>query len=192
MLRKILLPTLAIAALAGCATGYTYRGGSGDYYYGTPGVDYRYHGAYGYYGSYGSYGGGYYYDRYGRLVYGYPYGGYYNQPYGAGSWWWYTPRPRPGHDQDGDHQGDDGNRDDRRRPPWRDIGGLQPRPPRTAAPGDDTSPRRQGAGFTLPQPRQASGGIAPRDQRMAPQTSTGSRMGGVIRNARVSESASEE
>ena len=31
MLRKFLLPALATALLAGCATDYTYRGGSGDY-----------------------------------------------------------------------------------------------------------------------------------------------------------------
>src|SRR5690606_475732 len=66
MLRKFLLPAAvaASALLAGCATGYTYRSGSGDYYYGQPRVEYR---DYGYYG------------------YGYPYGysGYYGY-YGYG------------------------------------------------------------------------------------------------------------
>src|SRR5690606_22351494 len=72
MIRKLILPALAALVLAGCATGYQYRGGSGDYYYGSPGVEYRYYG-YGYYGyPYGSYG-----------YYGYPYyyGGYYGRHY---------------------------------------------------------------------------------------------------------------
>jgi hypothetical protein len=102
MIRKFLLPALAIATLAGCATGYSYRGGSGDYYYGQSSVDYRYYGSYGY-----GFGRGYYLDIFGRPVYGYPYG-YYGGPYprypqGHG------PRPPhgPGHGgHDGDHDDD--------------------------------------------------------------------------------------
>ena len=57
MNRKPILIALAAAALlAGCATGYQYRGGSGDYYYGAPSVEYRIHGSYGYpYGTYPGY-----------------------------------------------------------------------------------------------------------------------------------------
>ena len=132
MLRKLLLPILATAALAGCATGYNYRGGNGDYYYGQPSVDYRYQGM----GGYGSFGLGYgfdadfYYDSFGRRIYGYP-GGLFGSPYYGGNGW-YRPRPHRGH---GDHDDDDdghgsnhGNRDhEDRPPPWRNLGGLQQR-----------------------------------------------------------------
>ena len=76
MLRKLLLPMLATAALAGCATDYQYRGGQGDYYYGQPQVEYRHSGPSGFYGDiglgYGSgfggfgygFGASYFYDRY--------------------------------------------------------------------------------------------------------------------------------
>lgn len=128
MIRKFLLPALAIATLAGCATGYSYRGGSGDYYYGQSSVDYRYYGSYGY-----GFGRGYYLDIFGRPVYGYPYG-YYGGPYprypqGHG------PRPPhgPGHgghdgDHDDDHDGPPahGPRPGHK-PPWRDIGRLHDR-----------------------------------------------------------------
>ena len=41
MLRNTLLAALATTTLAGCATGYAYRGGAGggDYYYGQPQVE---------------------------------------------------------------------------------------------------------------------------------------------------------
>src|SRR3546814_1214571 len=55
MLRHLVL-VFAVVALAGCATGYTYRDGYGDYYYGQPSVDYY---DYGYGAPYGS-------------IYGYP------------------------------------------------------------------------------------------------------------------------
>ena len=45
MIRKLLIPLAATALLAGCVTTapYGYRGGGqGDYYYGSPSVDYRY------------------------------------------------------------------------------------------------------------------------------------------------------
>lgn len=137
MLRKLLLPMLATAVLAGCATDYSYRNGNGDYYYGQPRVEYRQLGPSGFYGGYGlefgygryggsGYGPAYFYDRYGRLVYGYP-GGYYGSPYYGGNGW-YRPRPNHGHGEPNDHGGDanNPNRNDRP-PPWRDLGGLQQR-----------------------------------------------------------------
>lgn len=137
MIRKFLLPALAIATLAGCATGYSYRGGNGDYYYSQPSTQYRYYGGYGFgYGS-GGFGMGYYVDIFGRPVYGYPYGyygwGYPAHPYGHG------PRPRPPHGPGHGDGGHDGDHDDDHdgppmhgprpgnRPPWRDIGGIHER-----------------------------------------------------------------
>jgi hypothetical protein len=118
MIRKLLIPALAVAALSGCMTsGYNYRQDRGDYYYGQPGTDYRYHGSP--YGSYDGYYGSGYYSRY----YGYP--GYYRYPYGYyGRYPYGYYRPpvviRPGHgDGGGHHDRDDG------KAPWRDIGRLQ-------------------------------------------------------------------
>ena len=71
MIRKALI-LLACATLAGCAS-YGYRGGSGDYYYGSPGTVYRSYGA-----PYGSVG----YSRYGGWYGGAGYG----SPYGYGVW----------------------------------------------------------------------------------------------------------
>lgn len=106
-----LIPLAAAALLGGCVSGYTYhQGGGGDYYYGNPHVEYRYH-----YGGYGGYGGGWY--GYGAYPYGYyPYGhwgaypgywrGYYGGYYVPGCPYWYDPmycysgpyKPRhPGH-----------------------------------------------------------------------------------------------
>lgn len=80
MIRKLLLPALAAALLGGCVTGYDYRGGNGDYYYGQPSVDYYdgYYGGYGYPGWSGMMGFGYGYGGYGYggYGYGYPYYGY--------------------------------------------------------------------------------------------------------------------
>lgn len=120
MLRKLLLPLAAIGLLGGCATtgDYNYRGGAGgDYYYGRPQVEYRYHGGpYGYY----PYGGAYYrhglYGYYGHPYYAHPFYGYpyYGHPY-------YRPpvivQPRP----DGGGGTVRPDRDDRP-PPWRDLG----------------------------------------------------------------------
>lgn len=116
MIRKLLLPAAATVLLAGCATGgYNYRGGSGDYYYGTPSVDYRHYGSpYGYYGHPGYYRRGYY-----GGFYGYPYYPYY-PPY------YYRPRPNPG-----DHGGvpvPAPDRNDNDRPaPWRNLDELRRR-----------------------------------------------------------------
>ena len=201
MNRKLILPLLAgIALLAGCATGYQYRGGTGDYYYGSPSVEYRVYGGYGYgypgYYPYGGYYGGYY---------GYPYygGGYYYYP-------WY--RHGHGHGHGGhDHGGggDDGNdgdsTPDRPTPPWRDLGSLGNRgkfrelggklPPRTddmapmARPG--SQPRVPVAPRTSapPRPRVSAPSLPSRPAPM-PRTSgggdgerTGSRMSGMLRRS---------
>src|SRR3546814_17567205 len=100
MLRHLVL-VFAAVALAGCATGYTYRDGYGDYYYGQPSVDYS---DYGYGSPYGSIHG---YTRYWRgglgIGYGYAYGGSgYGYPSGhhGGGYPYYPPHrwsppPRP-------------------------------------------------------------------------------------------------
>lgn len=155
MIRKLLLPALAVAMLAGCAT-YQYRGGAGgDYYYGRPGTDYRYYG-------YGGYG-------YGGYGYGYPHwGGSIGYGYYRSSPWYYYPRyphyphhsggghhhggSNGGGDHDGDHDGGDANPaprpPDRPRPPWRDLGSIGERPhieakrPMPAAEREVSSPIR--------------------------------------------------
>ena len=175
MFRKLLVPLAATALLAGCVTTapYGYRGnGAGDYYYGAPSVEYRYHEAYPgygypYYGPYrpglsvwGSFGsGGYGYD--GRPYYGYPYyGGYYGYPYYRG----YprtTPRPRP----------DGGNRPDGG--PWRNL--------------DEVVRRRQAGGGNVPPPP-----VPPTQSMPAPRPMPrmsddgGSAMGQMIRRGRKS------
>ena len=118
MIRKLLLPLLALLALSGCVSDYYYRGGgSGDYYYSSPRSSYYYGAPYsslgygypgGWYGGVG-YGGGYgYYGGYGGYYgsrYGYPYYPYYpyypRRPH-------YRPPPGPPNDdqrppQPGDH-----------------------------------------------------------------------------------------
>ena len=126
MVRKLFLAIVATAALTGCVTdGYGYRGGSGDYYYGRPSVDYDYYDGYGYPG--GWYGG---YDYYGHgYGYGYPYygwyGGYWDYPY-----YWPPYHPRPPRPED-----DDGPRTGGNLPPSRVDGGPQGAggPPRAIA-----------------------------------------------------------
>lgn len=132
MIRKFLLPALALAMLGGCVTsGYQYRGGNGDYYYGQPQVEYRDYGypyggfGYGYPGGWtGSFGWGYGHGD----PYGY-YGGYYDP------WRYYTPYRRPYHHHQDDHDDanagvppvDQGEDNDHRPPPWRDF--VRVRPP---------------------------------------------------------------
>lgn len=97
MIRKLFLPALAAALLAGCIShGYDYQGGGRDYYYGQPSAEYSYYGSgsgYGYGGPYGSIGYGYPGGWQGGVGYGSPYGysrysrygyprGYYGSPYG--------------------------------------------------------------------------------------------------------------
>jgi len=100
MIRKMSIAILAAAALAGCATGYGYRGGSGDYYYGRGGGYDSYD--YGSYYGYGGYGHGYGapYRYYGG-GYGYPYS-YYDYPY-YGYPYYYTRPPRHDDDDRPDH-----------------------------------------------------------------------------------------
>ena len=140
MIRKLLLPAIAIALLGGCVTaGYGYRHDRGDYYYGQPSVDYRYYGS--------PYGSPYY--RYGYPGYrgypGYPYGygGYYGYPYQLSPGYPYYPypyRPRPPvvvvprPDDDPPPPRIDDR--DGRRPPWRDLDNLRRR-------GDADPPRNQ-------------------------------------------------
>lgn len=188
MIRKLLLPALATALLAGCMTsGYQYRGGSGDYYYGQPSTQYRYYGA-----PYGSYGYGYPGGWSGSFGYGYGYPyGYYGYG-GYGGYPYYPPYPyrppvvivRPGgggHDHGnnngGNDPGDSGGNDtppvqpvDRPRPPWRDLDSLrdgqsrrdptihQPPPRRASTPMQ--TPQRLPASTPMraPQPLPASGG----------------------------------
>lgn len=112
MIRKLLLPTLAVVLLGGCMTsGYGYRNDRGDYYYGQPGTEYRHYGApYGYgsyYGGYPYYSGSMYYgSRYYGPGYPYYHGGYYRPPL--------VIRPRPDHDRPP-------QRDNDSRAPWRDL-----------------------------------------------------------------------
>jgi len=180
MNRKLILPALAaLALLAGCATGYQYRGGSGDYYYGSPSVEYRVYGTYGYPGYYGY---GYPYGGYGYGSYGYPYyygGGYYYP--------WYRHRHGGHH---GGHDNDDGNdggsQPSRPTPPWRDLDSIGNR-------GDF----RERSSTPMPRPRSiaprsvAPGGIAPsqparpvslpRSVGGSDDGDSGSRMSGMLR-----------
>ncbi len=193
MLRKYLLPVFAIVLLGGCMTGgYSYRQDRGDYYYGQPGVDYRYYDQYGsggfydpryrypgYYGSryYGGYrgGGGYGYD--------YGYGGF---PYG-----YYRPPVivvRPGHGHGNDHHdrplrpdGDRGND----RAPWRDYERLQRERIQHSTPppaGNSTSLRAPVPAQVRPATR-ASRPIAPPAPR---NNNRGSRMDEAMQRARSS------
>src|SRR6476620_11289562 len=80
-LRALVLPGLAGALLAGCATGYTYRAGpEGDYYYGQPEVHYSDPYWYGW-GGWGGWGG------YGPYGWGGPYGPYWGPYWGGGGYW---------------------------------------------------------------------------------------------------------
>ena len=144
MIRKLLLPLVALLALSGCASDYYYRGGgSGDYYYGSPRSSYYYGAPYSSIG-YGSPGG-----WYGGIGYGYGYGYGYGSPYGYGyrygypyyPYYPYYPR-RPHH----------------HRPPSNPPGGEH-RPPREGdrMTGGRQPPRR----VMVPQPQQA-GAMPPR------------------------------
>ena len=193
MFRKLLLPLLATAALAGCATDYQYRGGQGDYYYGQPRVEYRHSGPTGFYGdiglSYGSgfgfggygygFGASYFYDRYGRLVYGYP-SRYYGSPnYGHGDR--YPNRPPRGHGDADNHQD--------RLPPWRDLGQLQrPKPDEDGYRGREDRQRpirrsQQESYPDTPMRTQRSPATAPAIRERGERSQPSSRMGGFIEGA---------
>ena len=129
MIRNRLLAALTVglaaALLGGCVSDYQYRGGTGDYYYGQPSVEYRDYGYGGYGAPYGGgYGGGYGYPGGGwsgsigyGSGYGSPYGyGGYGYPYGYGGSgypYWGPPvivirHQRPNHHgNDGDNDADD-------------------------------------------------------------------------------------
>lgn len=160
MIRKLILPAVAIALLGGCMTGgYSYRQDRGDYYYGQSRADYGYYGSpYGY-PSYGyGYPGysGYLGYSYGFGSFGYPYQPYpryYTYPYRP--YPYYRPPvvvvPRPGvkpprHD-----------RDDRRRPPWRDLDN------RGRHRGESTPPQSQPVPM-LQSPVPARPAVRPRDE----------------------------
>ncbi|CAN5648485.1 hypothetical protein BH23PSE2_BH23PSE2_10220 [soil metagenome] len=142
MIRKLSIAIVAAAALSGCVTsGYGYRGGAGDYYYGQSSP-----GHYGYGAPYGNVGYGYPGGLYGSISYGtryyspygYGYGHRYGHPHyyrpGYGYFGPYYPpyrrpvvvRPphpyprRPPHDEHPDHQ----ERPDRSGVPWRDLDRL--------------------------------------------------------------------
>ncbi len=143
MIRKLSIAVVAAAALSGCvSSGYGYRGGAGDYYYGE-----SLPGHYGYGAPYGNVGYGYpggvygsisYGTRYYRGPYRYGYGHGYGHPYyyrpGYGYFGPYYPpyrRPvvvhprhphprRPPHEERPDHQ----ERPDRSGVPWRDLDRL--------------------------------------------------------------------
>lgn len=206
MLRKFLLPALAATTLAGCATGYSYRGGSGDYYYGQPQVEYRYYGP----SMYGGYGGYYGNGLYGGIGFGYPFGyggyyggGYWNSPYGGYPYWSRPRPPRPPHGHGGDHgghdnNGHDGDRDDGRKPPWRDFGGVLPPSRERAEMPDrnDVRPRARRAQMPssmpmMPAPQRESRSIAPSAPRMQGSLGGGSPMGRAIRNAKSSPALDE-
>lgn len=168
MIRKLLLPLAALVLLAGCATGYSYRAGNGDYYHGTPRVEYRHHYPYGYYGPYryDPYTGRYYGHpyRYRSYRYGYPYYGhpYYGHPY-------YTPRPvyrRP-------VQPRVDTTPDRPRSPWRDLDSLRDRNGGDARGIPDRAERRVDTPrpTSMPAPRTQSG-------------DDGSAIGGMLRRTR--------
>ncbi|MGO3127091.1 MAG: hypothetical protein ACTIJY_03350 [Luteimonas sp.] len=159
MIRKAFL-LVACMTLAGCAT-YGYRGGSGDYYYGSPGTTYRHYGA-----PYGSLGYGRGYGWYGGAGYGVPYGRYdaWNRyPYGYGGGYYRPPpvivRPvypgRPGGHRPPARPPHGHSRPDR--PGWGDG-----RPGRPDRPGIGRPDRPDRPGVTRPdRPRPGADGRPP-------------------------------
>lgn len=173
MFRKLLIPLAAAATLAGCVTTapYGYRTeGRGDYYYGRPSVDYRYHGASPYYGYpyYGyPYRGGF------SMYYGYPYSRYphYSYPYYGYPYYRPVPRPQPGggHGHDGGHRPDGGA--------WRNLDEIRRR--RTERP-------------TMLQPAPSRPQPAMQQRPRSRADDGGSRTGQMIRRAREVGPASGE
>jgi hypothetical protein len=115
MISKLLIPSLAAVLstglLGGCVSGYQYRDGAGDYYYGQPQIEYSDYG----YGGYGGYGGGPYGygGGWGGQI-GYGYGGYGSQygysGYGGYGYPYYPGGPViivRGGDRDNDGDADD-------------------------------------------------------------------------------------
>lgn len=178
MIRKLILPAIAVLLLAGCATGYTYRNAPGDYYYGQPGTVYR-----DYYG-YPSY-----YDRYSpyswRGYFGY---GYYGYPYGYGRFpghyhGGYPHSPRPGNNDGGNQT------PDRPTPPWRDldrVGELRGRPDVPRAGELRTRPVQQPA---VPQVQRPATRVIQRPVSRPRAQAGGSRMSEMIRRAQPNRDA---
>lgn len=153
MIRKLLLPLVAVALLGGCVTSYSYRSGSGDYYYGAPSVEYRYSPSYYYGGPYG-YGYGYPYGYYGRSVYDYRYHSpyryrlYYTDPYRNHYYGYPYRQPNHAHRRPGSRPTVDPTPDGTRSP-WRDFDRLRRRdtgggsdatqPPTIGLPGGDAN-----------------------------------------------------
>ena len=177
-MRTLLLSLAATALLAGCVTTspYGYRGeGRGDYYYGAPSVEYRYHGGAGYYGGpyYGPYRPGWsIYGGYGG--YGYPYYGY---PYYGGSPYYrpiyrpiYRPGPSSGYQPRPEHRPDGG--------PWRNIDEVRRRRVGDATPG--------APGVVPPTPSMPSAAPRPRMDR------GGSAIGEIIRRSREARPGSSD
>lgn len=165
MVRKLLLPALAILLLGGCvSTGYGYRSAPrGDYYYGHPTTDYRYHGDF----RYSSGGYGYWPHRgYSNWYSPYRYPGYYYGYPGYRPPIVVHPRPDNGHDRPNQ---------DRDRAPWRDLDRIrQDRTPTVERRPLSTAPRPavQRPASPAPRPPVNRGG-----------NDRGSRMGQAIRKA---------
>jgi hypothetical protein len=176
MIRKLLIPALAATLLAGCITDYGYRGygGSGDYYYGRPSVEYRYYGGYGggYGGYYGGWGGYYPYAYPYRYGYGYPYRYAYPYRHGYGPYgypgyrapYYNYPRYRGHGGGHGYGNGYYNNGNHPNRPGWSGQGprpqpGVQPGPRPGGRPGSAVRPTDPNASN---EPRQAPRNDAPR------------------------------
>lgn len=189
MIRRLLIPLAATALLAGCVTSppYGYRtDGHGDYYYGSPYVEYRYQDAWPYYG-YGSY----YYGPYrpGFSVWGGYYGGgypYYGYPYYGSPYRYTYPRYQPHNGHHGDPRGGNGYGGDPRpdnRPdggPWRNPDEIVRRRRSTEGTGGgmvQVAPRPSIPEVSRPDP----GAFGP---RMGGERSGGTAPGDVIRRAR--------
>lgn len=165
MVRKLLLPLLAIVLLGGCvSTGYGYRSAPrGDYYHGYPSTDYRVYGDVRYGASYGHWpyrgyrgwnGRGYYRPGY---YYGYP---GYRPPVVV------RPRPDNGHDRP---------RQDRDRAPWRDLDRIR----------QDRTPTVQRRPLsTAPRPAVQRPVAPTRPPASRANNNRGSRVGQAIRQAR--------
>ncbi|GAB1595075.1 hypothetical protein [Lysobacter claricitrinus] len=196
MIRKLLLPLAATALLAGCvAVPYGYRADDhGDYYYGSPSVEYRYHDAWPYYGFgypgyYGPYRSGFsFYGYYGGGYpgYGYPGYGYYGYPrYGYPYRYTYPSyHPHNGDPHNGGHPGNV-NRPDGG--PWRNPDEIVRRRRSTDGGGGgmvQVEPRPSMPVVTRPE----GGGVGPR----AGGERDGSAAGDVIRRARRESGAGNE
>jgi len=188
MIRKLILPAIVIALLGGCVTGYSYRQGSGDYYYGAPAVEYRYYPTYSY-GAYGYYGPYRYADPYAYRGYPYGYRGGYGYPYGYPYSYYRYRRPVPRVDPTPDGNSSPWRRlDEARR---RQQGGNAAPPPESPTGNDNNAPRPD----ETPR-RQQDGGNATPSPAMQPRVSPAppprSSLGGMLKRSRERELGREE